>query len=194
MFPAAGDLSVGVINVALGFSGLDALESGQRGIEGFFGTKGAGASAKKTSSGDAGGSGSTMKSASKARRTASPAAKKDQGSKVKRDFFDPAAKRKHEVIHDSDSDIVEISPPPGAKRTNTGSSLQSGGSRVGTPTPSASGAREKRGGSVSKDTSKDKKSDSTKGKAKDKAKGIASFFAPSGSGANKGGSKGKTKK
>ncbi|KAF8604519.1 DNA/RNA polymerase [Ceratobasidium sp. AG-I] len=198
LFPGAGDLSVGVINVALGFSGLNALESGQRGIEGFFGTKGAIASAKKPSNGasfgDGEDSGSSMKPASKARKTASPAPKKDKSSsKAKRDFFGTAttAKRKHEVIDDSDSDIVEISPPPGAKRTNTGSSGQSIGSRIGTPTPSGG---ERRGSSVSKDTNKDKKINSTKGEAKEKAKGIASFFTPAGSGTNNTTGKSKTRR
>lgn len=199
LFPGTGDLSVGVINLALGFSGLNALESGQQGIEGFFGAKGA-VSVKKPSggisSGDGEDSSSSMKPTSKARRTASPTAKKDRTSKAKRDFFGTAAttKRKHEVIDDSDSDIVEISPPPHAKRTNTGSSGYSTGSRIGTPTPSGGGSRERRGSSVSKDASKDKKPNSTKGNAKEKAKGIASFFTPAGSNTSKTNGKSKTRK
>jgi hypothetical protein len=165
LLPGSGDLTVGVINISLGFGGLDALETGQRGIEGFLGVKGASTSTSKPNAN------TSSSSAVKNRRTASPNSKKD-AAKPKRDFFNTAAiaKRKvTEVIDDSDSDIVEISPPPHAKRTNTGSSGQTGGSassRSGTPTPVASRKSEKAGA----------------GKGKSKNKGIASFFVASGSG------------
>ncbi|KAJ1307425.1 hypothetical protein OPQ81_001527 [Rhizoctonia solani] len=129
LLPGTGDLSTGVINVALGFAGLDALEAGQKGIEGFFTAKGPSSSAKKaTSSID---ERTTTKSKdlapeSKSGRTSSPSTSnnnhkgKEQSGNLKRDFFNGAASNKrkiivHEVLDDSSSDIVEISPSPECK-------------------------------------------------------------------------------
>ncbi|KAG9099979.1 DNA-directed DNA polymerase eta rad30 [Ceratobasidium sp. 370] len=173
LFPGPNDISPGVINISLGFGGLESLETGQKGIEGFLGTKGAASSSAKkpdSASNITGAKQSDGISSSSAikiqRRTASPSirVKKDElKSKSKHDFFGAAKRKAIEVIDDSDSDIVEISPPPHAKRTNTGSSGQTGGSsRSGTPTPAAS--------RKNKD-----KSNASKAKSKDKG-GIASFF------------------
>ncbi|KAG8683305.1 hypothetical protein FRC08_014360, partial [Ceratobasidium sp. 394] len=156
LFPGANNINPGVINISLGFGGLESLETGQKGIEGFLGAKGT-SSTKKPSSANIITSAKRPDNTSSAtkmqRRTASPSvgAKKDvPKSKSKQDFFGAAKRKAIEVIDDSDSDIVEISPPPHAKRTNTGSSGQTGGSsRSGTPTPAASRKSKDRGGIAS---------------------------------------------
>ncbi|KAG9096904.1 DNA-directed DNA polymerase eta rad30, partial [Ceratobasidium sp. 392] len=181
LFPGSGDIDPGVINVMLGFGGLEALETGQRGIEGFLGAKGV-ASTKKPSSVSTSASAKKPDTIVKAeRRTASPSVgtKKDAAkSRSKHDFFGGAKRKAIEVVDDSsDSDIVEISPPPHAKRINSGSSGQTGGSsRSETPTPAVNRKdKDKSGTSKEKSTSKDK---GKSGKAKG---GIASFFAAAGS-------------
>ncbi|KAG9085941.1 DNA-directed DNA polymerase eta rad30, partial [Ceratobasidium sp. 392] len=187
LFPGSGDINPGVINVTLGFGGLEALETGQRGIEGFLGAKGA-VSAKKPSSTSTSTSAKRPDRVVKAeRRTASPSVgtKKDAVKpKSKHDFFGGAKRKAIEVVDDSsDSDIVEISPPPHAKRINSGSSGQTGrSSRSETPTLAAS--RKDKGKSG---TSKEESASKDKGKSKAKG-GIASFFAATGS-SNKTGKK-----
>ncbi|CUA76005.1 DNA polymerase eta subunit [Rhizoctonia solani] len=187
LLPGTGDLTVGVINVALGFAGLDALEAGQKGIEGFFSTKGPRTSAKKAPSSINGAtttkSGSLV-SESKARRASSPASTdnkhqgKEQSSSLKRDFFNRAASNKrkiivHEVLDDSSSDIVEISPPP-AKRMNSGSSGQAE-PKSSTPTPVSSDAKQRNQGPNDKDKAKNGKAIKATSKG---GADIANFFAP----------------
>ncbi|CAE6502322.1 unnamed protein product [Rhizoctonia solani] len=187
LLPGTGDLTVGVINVALGFAGLDALEAGQKGIEGFFSTKGPRTSAKKAPSSINGAtttkSGSLV-SESKARRASSPASTdnkhqgKEQSSSLKRDFFNRAVSNKrkiivHEVLDDSSSDIVEISPPP-AKRMNSGSSGQAE-PKSSTPTPVSSDAKQRNQGSNDKDKAKNGKTIKATSKG---GADIANFFAP----------------
>ncbi|KAG8730827.1 DNA-directed DNA polymerase eta rad30 [Ceratobasidium sp. 428] len=176
LFPGSADINPGVINIMLGFGGLESFETGQRGIEGFLGAKGA-TSAKPNSTNastsakrvDA----SSSSTAKAQRRTASPsirtktdAPKSKPKPKSKHDFFGAAKRKAIELVDDSsDSDIVEILPPPRAKRTNTGSSGQTGGSSRGeTPAPVVS----------LKD--KDKNASSDKGKSKS-TDGIELFFA-----------------
>ncbi|QRV89435.1 DNA repair protein REV1 [Ceratobasidium sp. AG-Ba] len=176
LFPGSNDISPGVINVMLGFGGLEALETGQRGIEGFLGAKGAPSSTKKPESDSVVSGAKKIGAASLSsdikiqRRTASPSVGTNDPPKTKskHDFFGAAKRKTIEVIDDSDSDIVEISPPPHAKRTNTGSSGHSGASRSGTPTPAMN----------SKASDKDK---AMSKKSKPKG-GIESFF---GAGASK---------
>ncbi|CAE6524158.1 unnamed protein product [Rhizoctonia solani] len=198
LLPGTGDLRLGVINVALGFAGLDALEVGQKGIEGFFSAKGPNLSAKKATSSINGPTitkSESLAPGSKARRTSSPAIAdnkyqgKEQSSNLKRDFFNGVASNKrkmvvHEVLDDNSSDIVEISPPPTAKRVNPGPNGQAE-SRSLTPTP------------ISRDTKQRKQSSNDKDKAKSgknakamEAADIANFFAPR-SGASSAKTKGK---
>ncbi|CAE6446588.1 unnamed protein product [Rhizoctonia solani] len=190
LLPGTGDLSVGVINVALGFAGLDALEAGQKGIEGFFGAKGSSSSAKKVTTsinGPTTAKSESLAPGSKARRTSSPtiADSKHQGiehsSGIKRDFFNGVTlnKRKaivHEVLDDSSSDIVEISPPPTAKRVNSGSSGQAE-PRSLTPTPISRDIKQRKPGSNDKDKDKAKNGKNAKAASKGTAD-IANFFAP----------------
>ncbi|CAE6381271.1 unnamed protein product [Rhizoctonia solani] len=188
LLPGTGDLSAGVINVALGFAGLDALEAGQKGIEGFFGTKGLNSSTKKAATsinGPMAAKSESLAPGSKARRTSSPAITdnkhqgKEHSSNLKRDFFNGAASNKrkaivHEVLDDSSSDVVEISPPPTAKRVNSGSSGQAE-PRSLTPTPISRDTKQRKPGSNDKDKAKNEKN------AKAASKGtadIANFFAP----------------
>ncbi|EUC64888.1 DNA polymerase eta subunit, partial [Rhizoctonia solani AG-3 Rhs1AP] len=188
LLPGTGDLSAGVINVALGFAGLDALEAGQKGIEGFFGTKGLNSSTKKATTsinGPMAAKSESLAPGSKARRTSSPAITdnkhqgKEHSSNLKRDFFNGAASNKrkaivHEVLDDSSSDVVEISPPPTAKRVNSGSSGQAE-PRSLTPTPISRDTKQRKPGSNDKDKAKNEKN------AKAASKGtadIANFFAP----------------
>ncbi|CAE6518915.1 unnamed protein product [Rhizoctonia solani] len=188
LLPGTGDLSVGVINIALGFAGLDALEAGQKGIEGFFSAKGPNSSAKKAISSINGPT--TVKSESsasgnKARRTSSPAITdnkhqgKEQSGNLKRDFFNGAMSNKrkmivHEVLDDSSSDIVEISPPPTAKRVNSGSSGETK-PRTSSPIPISKDTKQRRQNS----TDKDKVKNGENGKAASKGTAnIANFFAP----------------
>ncbi|CAE6435250.1 unnamed protein product [Rhizoctonia solani] len=187
LLPGTGDFSVGVINVALGFAGLDALEPGQKGIEGFFSAKGPNSSVKKTAPPINGPTTNpeSLASEKRARRTASPGQKytehqgKEQLAKLKRDFFSGAGSKKrkievHEVLDDSSSDIVEISPPPTAKRANSGSSAESG-ARSSTPTPVSRDAKQRRSSSNDKDKVKSNKN----GKAVcGGAPDISNFFAP----------------
>ncbi|KAF8666698.1 DNA polymerase [Rhizoctonia solani] len=193
LLPGTGDLSVGVINVALGFAGLDALEVGQKGIEGFFSAKGPNSSAKKTSfsiNKPTTTKPESLASDNKARRTASPGPKdgrhqgREQLGKLKRDFFNGVGSNKrkvevHEVLDDSSSDIVEISPPPAAKRVNSGSGGESG-TRNSTPTPFS--RNDKRGpSSNNKDKAKSKKADKA---ISNGTANISTFFAPRSEGIN----------
>ncbi|CAE6384978.1 unnamed protein product [Rhizoctonia solani] len=192
LLPGTGDLSVGVINVALGFAGLDALEAGQKGIEGFFSAKGSNSSAKKTVlsiNGPTTTKSERLASEKGARRTTSPGPKdskhqgKEQSSKLKRDFFSGATSNKrkievHEVLDDSSSDVVEISPPPTAKRMNSGSSGGSG-ARTSTPTPVSRDASLKQRRSNSNDKDKDKAKSKKNGKAvSGGTANLSNFFAP----------------
>ncbi|CCO30498.1 DNA polymerase eta subunit [Rhizoctonia solani AG-1 IB] len=191
LLPGTGDLSVGVINVALGFAGLDALEAGQKGIEGFFSAKGSNSSAKKTVlsiNGPTTTKSERLASEKGARRTTSPGPKdskhqgKEQSSKLKRDFFSGATSNKrkievHEVLDDSSSDVVEISPPPTAKRMNSGSSGGSG-ARTSTPTPVSRDASLKQRRSNSNDKDKDKAKSKKNGKAvSGGTANLSNFFA-----------------
>ncbi|CAE6479132.1 unnamed protein product [Rhizoctonia solani] len=199
LLPGTGDLSVGVINVALGFAGLDALEAGQKGIEGFFSAKGPNSSAKKTAlsiNGPTITKFESKASGSKARRTSSPATMDDehqgteQSGKLKRDFFNGAASNKrkvivHEVLDDGSSDIVEISPPPSAKRMNSGSSGQGRGAV--TPTPTLKDTKQRKQSSNDKDKTKNGKNAKTAPKG---TTDISNFFAPR-SGATNAKTKGK---
>ncbi|CAE7231402.1 unnamed protein product [Rhizoctonia solani] len=199
LLPGTGDLSVGVINVALGFAGLDALEAGQKGIEGFFGAKGPSSSAKKATlsiNGPTTKKSETSAPGSKA-RISSPAITdnkhqgKEQSSNLKRDFFNGVASNKrkvmvHEVLDDSSSDVVEISPPPTAKRVNSGSSGETG-PRGSTPTPISRDTKQRKQSSNDKDKPKHGKNTKTVSKG---TADIANFFAPR-SGATSAKTKGK---
>ncbi|KAG8745125.1 DNA-directed DNA polymerase eta rad30 [Ceratobasidium sp. 414] len=174
LFLGSNNISPGVFNVSIGFGGLESLETGQKGIEGFLGAKGAASSpTKKLGSASNATSGKQSDSASTKlqRRTASPSVETKRVApkpKSKHDFFGAAKRKAIEVVDDSDSDIVEISPPPHVKRTNTGLNRQTGGSsRSGTPTPAI--------GHKGKD-----KSSTRTDKSKDKG-GIAGFFVAAGS-------------
>lgn len=189
LLPGTSDLSVGVINISLGFAGLDALEPGQKGIEGFFSTKGNSSSVRKPTSATPlidsvkTPKSETLASESKSRRTSSSAKKKpaeEQSDEPKRDFFNTAGSTKRkapvvEVVDDSDSDIVEISPPPHAKRVNSGSSGRSE-PRISTPTPAPKNG--KRRDSGSNDKVKAGNGNGKNGKKNSGTKDITSFFTP----------------
>ncbi|KAF8754174.1 DNA polymerase [Rhizoctonia solani] len=175
LLPGTGDLSVGVINVALGFAGLDALEVGQKGIEGFFSAKGPNSSAKKTSFSI---NKPTTTKPETWRRITKPEEQhhldqKTAGIKGENSWGSSSE------ISLMDSDIVEISPPPAAKRVNSGSGGESG-TRNSTPTPFS--RNDKRGpSSNNKDKAKSKKADKA---ISNGTANISTFFAPRSEGIN----------